>query len=360
MPLVLMSNPGLPLAILGNPRRRRGVRIPRGLKRKIFAQALRRAKRRVGRTRRHGRGSYRVTRFVGVLRKRTKRHLHGIPWSGRRGYLGFFAKHRRPGKRRYGRSTFITNPARKHTMARRRRSHRRARRNPGAIAGYLAAAKRTPSTVMGLFKGPNKVKHIAFAAGGAVATYLAGGILASKVVVPVLGRIPVINKIAANPMGQRVLGGLIPFTLGYVASKFVKGQVGQSLLVGGTIAGLAEIAMPGLVGRLVAKIPGVPALASAAPAVAAPAIVGPTNGLNGLDGYVRAPSYAGVGGLDGYVRAPSYAGVGDEDDLAGYVRAPSYAGVGEEGEIGDSDAVMAGVDGYLEQAQAGYQSYLAA
>ena len=248
-------------------------------------------------------------------------------------------------------------------MSRRRRhSRKHARRNPNVIGGFVTAAKGAPKQVMSLFTGPNKIKNIGFAAGGAAATYLAGGLLTSKVLTPLLGKIPGAAGLVGSPMGKRVVGGLTPFLIGYIASKFVKGDIGKALLVGGAAASLVELIKPGMVGQLLAKIPGAPAVAAAAPAVVVPAITGPTKGLDGLDGYVSAPSYAGVGADDDladYVSAPSYAGVGDDDGVDGYVSAPSYAGVGDD-ELEGTEDVMAGVDGYLDQAKANSQSYLAA
>ncbi len=308
MTTMLMSNP-LPLAVLGNPGRRRAKKRRRN------------------------------PRSITVRMLRYSARTPGIRWSGRRGHL-------------------TTNP-KGSPMSRRRRHSRTHRRNPGAIAGYVSAAKAAPGQVLGIFKGPNKIKHTLFAAGGAAGTYLIGGIVAAKLVAPLLSKIPVVGGFVASPMGARIVGGLLPFTVGYVASKFVKGDVGKALLVGGAAASLIELVFPGKVGQLIARIPGVPMLAQAAPSVAAPAIKGPTSGL---DGYVSAPSYAGVGddsALAGYVSAPSYAGVGDEDALAGYVSAPSYAGVGDESELDGAEDVMAGIGSYIDQAQNDYKSYLA-
>jgi hypothetical protein len=311
MTTMLMSNP-LPLAVLGNPGRRRAKkrRNPRGI-------------------------TLRMLRYSSA-------RTPGIRWSGRRGHL-------------------TTNPKGSPMSRRRRhhRHHRHHRRNPGAIAGYVSAAKAAPGQVLGIFKGPNKIKHALYATGGAVGTYLLGGIVAAKLVAPLLSKVPVVGGFVASPMGARIVGGLLPFTVGYVASKFVKGDIGKALLVGGAAASLVELVFPGKVGQLIARIPGVPMLAQAAPAVAAPAIKGPTSGL---DGYVSAPSYAGVGDEDalaGYVSAPSYAGVGNEDALAGYVSAPSYAGVGDDSELDGAEDVMAGVGSYIDQAQNDYKSYLA-
>jgi hypothetical protein len=366
MPLMLLSNPGLHLALLGNPRRGRRLRVkgPRSLKRRTFLAGWRRAKKRVGRVfRTRGSGRYKILSARINRDRRHRKHAKGISWSGRRGSFRFGARVRRAGSRK-ARRTSLTNPrSRKgHTMSRRRRH---CRRNPNLVGGYITAAKGAPKQVMSLFTGPNKIKNIGFAAGGAAATYLAGGLVTSKLLTPLLAKIPGASSIVGSPMGKRIVGGLVPFTLGYVASKFVKGDIGKALLVGGAAASILELVKPGMVGQLLAKIPGAPSIAAAAPAVVVPAITGPTKGLDGLGTYVQASGYNGVGDDDDladYVTAPSYAGVGDEID--GYVQAKGYSAVGsyDEGDdemAGDED-VMAGVDGYLDQAQANSQSYLAA
>jgi hypothetical protein len=338
MPLMLLSNPGLHLALLGNPRRRSKKRFGFG-SRKRFTQARWRAKRRVGRRFRiKGGGSYRVrSANVRKHRARGKRHLTGISWSGRLGGVSYRGAIRRRGARKY-RSAAWTNPRR------RRRSHRK---NPmRAFSGYVSALKKSPKEVLGVFKGPKKIKHIAFAAGGALGTYMAGGVFTARVLTPALARFPAVAGVMANPIASRVIGGLIPFTLGFVASKFIKGEIGKALLVGGGLASIVEIAKPGMIGQLMHTTPVVSAVAApVAAAAGAGASAGPVHGMLGLGAYVDSPAYQGVGA---YVDSPAYQGVGDAEDDAGD---DEMAGIGAADDL-------AGVDGYLEQGSDYLNSYL--
>ncbi len=346
MPLMLLSNPGLHLALLGNPRRKR--RKGRGKfgfpSRKRFTQARWRARARVGkRFRIKGGGSYRV---LGVSRKmkrgsRRKIHRKGISWSGRKGGIRYRGAVRRRGARKYRRAVW-TNPRKRKTK----------RNNPmKVVSSYIKALKGAPRDIASTFKGPKKIKHTLFAAGGAVGTYMLGGVFTSQVLVPALGRLGA-GGFMANPTAQRIVGGLVPFSLGYAMSKFIKGDIGKALAVGGAVASLVEIVAPGYVGQLLNRTPVVQQVAAAAPAAASN---GPVHGMSGLAGYVDAPAYQGVGG---YVDAPAYQGVGDADDLAGYVDAPAYQGVGEEDAQAGDDDTMAGVDGYIEEGSKYMESYL--
>ncbi len=213
------------------------------------------------------------------------------------------------------------------------------------FSGYVASLKKAPKDVLGLFKGPNKVKHILFASGGAVGTYLLGGMATQGVLVPLLNKVGAGN-VMANPIAKRVVGGLVPFTLGYVGSKLVKGDIGKALLVGGAVASIAEIVAPGSILMLMHRVAPAPVaqVAAAAPAAAA----GPVHGMNGLGGYVDSPSYQGTGG---YVDSPSYQGTG------GYVDSPSYQGTGDDG---DDLAQAELADGYIDEGAKYMDSYLTA
>lgn len=217
-----------------------------------------------------------------------------------------------------------------------------------AISGYVSALKSAPKEILSPFKGKNKIKHSLFAAGGAVGTYFIGGMFTSSVLTPVLNKVGA-GSIMSGNITKRIVGGLVPFTMGYIGSKFIKGDIGKALIAGGAIASLAEIISPGLVVRLFHQIPFVgPQTVAVAPAAA---VKGPVNGLNGLGGYVDAPSYQGTGG---YVDAPSYQGTGE------YVDSPSYQGTGENDEddsLADADAVLA--DGYIDEGAKYMNSYLA-
>lgn len=217
-----------------------------------------------------------------------------------------------------------------------------------AISGYVSALKKAPQEILSPFKGSHKIKHTLFAAGGAVGTYFVGGMFTSGILTPVLNKVGA-GGLMSGAITKRIVGGLVPFTMGYVGSKFIKGDLGKALIAGGAIASLAEIVSPGLVARMLHNLPfiGTPAIAAAPVA----AVKGPVNGLNGLGGYVDAPSYQGTGG---YVDAPSYQGTGE------YVDSPSYQGTGDNDDddsLADADAVLA--DGYIDEGAKYMDSYLA-
>ena len=324
MAVTLMSNPGLHLALLGNPRRK----LPKhGFKtRKAFTQAVARAAKRVGRRFKIKGGKTYTIKSARVKSRtsRSKSHLAGISWSGRKG--GTFYRGR-VGRKPIHRFT-----------------------NPGAsmslIKGYVSAVKAAPKQILGLFKGPSKIKHAAYAAGGAAGSYVLSGVVSSKLLQPALAMLPpsIGRFVAPGTMGSRIVGGLMPFTVGYAASKFIKGDIGKALLVGGAVASLVELAMPGQIGLLLNR-------GAIAAAPVAPAAVVALKGLGALDGPVA--------GLDGYVDAPSYQGVG----VDGYVDAPSYQGVGDDGDtLAGPEDVLADdgdeLDGYLQESAKYAQTYL--
>lgn len=244
----------------------------------------------------------------------------------------------------------------------RRRSTRRYRRNPAARAkavgkNYVRGLTTAPQQVMALFKGKNKVKNITFAAVGTVASYLAGGFVATQAA-PILARVPGVSNIIANPMGQRVVGALFPYTIGFTASRFMKGEAGKALHLGGAIAAIVEMINPGMVGRFFSRIPGINTAVAAVPAVA----TSPVEGLQGyfgndmmLAGYTNDMSYRGAGGyemlpgyrgssVDGYETAEAYRGA-SMGGLGEYKDAPAYAGTGEEDALAGT-----GMGSFLDEA----------
>lgn len=274
----------------------------------------RRARRTVGRTYRRKGRTVVVTRAH--VRRRAGRRVKNaaVKWSGKRGkisYRGYGYRKGRKGRR----VVRFTNP--------KSRRSRRARRNPAMASSYIRGLTSAPSNVVGLFKGGNTVKKVAFTAGGAIGAYVAGGVV-SRFVSPFLANVPGMS----NPMIQRVVGAAFPYTIAFAAAKFVDlGKMKNHVLVGGALASILELLVPGQVASWIQRIPGL----SAIPGVQGLAGLGGLSGPSDmLAGYVQAPSYAGVGQemLAGYVQAPSYAGVGNGEALAGYVQAPSYAGVG--------------------------------
>jgi hypothetical protein len=249
-----------------------------------------------------------------------KRKVLAVKWSGKRGSSIYralsFGSRRRKGTHVIG----FTNP--------RRRKHRsrRTRRNPGIAADYVGGLTSAPMKVMGLFKGGNAVKNGLFAAGGAVGTFMIGGILSAKVVRPLLEKVaPGFAARVADPstIEARVVGGLLPYTAAFAITKLVGKKLGSdvssALLIGGAVASAIELIRPGMVGDLLKKV-GLGEMPGGTMLAGLGALNGPVCGLGYSDmlaGYVDAPAYAGT---NGYVEAPAYAGTN------GYVEAPSYAG----------------------------------
>jgi hypothetical protein len=256
-----------------------------------------------------------------------KRKVLAVRWSGKRGSRIFhalsFGSRRRKGTHVIG----FTNP--------RRRKHRsrRTRRNPGIAGEYVGGLTSAPSKIMGLFKGSGAVKNGLFAAGGAVGTFMIGGILSAKLVRPLLEKVaPALAARVADPSSieARVVGGLLPYTAAFAITKLVGnklgGDISKALLLGGAVASAIELIRPGMVGDLLRKaglgeMPGGTMLAGLG------ALGGPVCGLGYSDmlaGYETAPAYSGTAG---YVEAAAYSGT------AGYVEAAAYqgsAGMGSE------------------------------
>ncbi len=322
MAAVTLSNP-LHLAVLGNPKRK-----------KTRGSSKRRRRSRV--------------RHKSKTKDKTKK---GNPMARRRRSR----KSRKSSSRRKNPSHYKRKSPSKST---RRRSRRRStgrrksyRRNPTIAKTskqFVGGLTGTPAKVMNLFKGKNKVRNIAYTAGGGIATYMIGGIVA-KAITPITARIPGMT----NPMVQRITGALFPYAIGFFGSRLVKDQnIKTALQVGGGLASIIELLMPGQVGRIIGRIPGIRNLqAGAAGAgvakVAAEAEQGPVAtqqegiGQMMLAGYVDAPAYAGTAG---YVDAPAYAGTAGlgQEMLAEYVDAPAYAGT-----AGLGQEMLAG--NYLEE-----------
>ncbi len=152
--------------------------------------------------------------------------------------------------------------------------------------------------------------------------------------------IAMVPVVGTNALFQRVAGAAFPYTVAFIAAQAgFLGKYKHAALLGGAAASILEFIMPGQVAAWIQKIPGL----ASVPGVQGLAGLGGLSGpANELAGYVQAPSYAGVGNSDalaGYVQAPSYAGVGQADALAGYVQAPSYAGVGNADYLTTDDYV---------------------
>jgi hypothetical protein len=414
MAAVLLSNPGLPLAVLGNPgRSRRSLKMKRSvrfflrrfkrnphynvttqtaggalkqdrtfsrneasLRAKLASAGLdvisvskaagaprkkhrktavatksrkhhmaRKTKRRSKRRTSH---RLHLSAYGRVYRKKIGKHMHSVriigsrkaragkkkvrraavKWSGRRGTVSIKGLAFGSAKKRGTHKVYFTNP--------KRRKSRRARRNPvGALAGdFVGGLTSFPRKAMGLFKGPNMIKNVAFTAGGAVGTFMIGGVLSAKVIRPLLEKVaPGFAAKVADPSSiqARIVGGILPYAAAFAITKLFGKKLGSdistALLLGGAAASVVELIKPGMVGDLLKKV-GLGEIPTVGPALAGlGALNGPIAGLgygDALAGYVEAPAYAGTAG---YVEAPAYAGT------AGYVEAPAYAGTGGADEL---------------------------
>lgn len=338
MSLMLLSNPGMHLALLGNPKRK----SPKFgyASRKVYAQALRRAKARVGHrfTTLHG-GSYSVRGFSDHHGKVKRVRTAGVPWSGRRGRFTFFGSVKRKGRKAV--KTAWTNPL-------------RLLRNPmNALAAPIAGIKSTPATLMSL-KKPN-VKTIAAIGGGLIGAWIAGGIAAGQLN-KFGGKLPqVVVKAVASPIGAKVTGAALTLAGGAVLAMIFKKQA-KEIMAGATVAAVLNATVPEKVVGVLQKIPGLNAVqaVSIAPYIApgtvpaADAANGATNGLRGLGAYVTAPGYQGSAGLGAYKTVPGYQGVG-RDVLAGYKVVGAQRVSSLEDPVRDRLA-LAGVGSYLDEA----------
>ena len=326
---------------------RRHTKARRG-HRKTHMKTHRRSAKRRARSLRRSRHASRVGRVyrrkvkgkkyaVKVLRARKghgkRRKVLAARWSGKKGSAIYtalsFGSKRRKGTHVIG----FTNPRkRKHH----RRARRSTRRNPGIAADYVGGLTSAPRTIMSLFKGGNMVKNVGFAAGGAVGSFMIGGVLSAKVIRPLLEKIaPAFAAQVADPstIQARLVGGLLPYTAAFAITKLFGRKLGSDLssaiLIGGTIASAVELIRPGMVGDLLKKA-GLGELPYAGPALAGlGALSGPVCGLGYSDqlaGYYSAPSYQGQAGI---VQAAAYQG---SAGLRGYVsdRSQRLSGMGRE------------------------------
>ena len=370
--LVTMSNPGLHLAIIGNPGRKkrrtnkgksmarrrrmskaqkqalakgfraRGLPVPAKLRTnpgtKAGARKARRKLRRKQLSRRRSaakayakraRGYHVVVRRKAGRRKTNRRfgRAYGIK-TGRKGTISFR-------RRKGGRSRLVaTNPRR-----RSRRSRRRTRTNPPlTAASWMRGITAMPTNLANVFKGKDMLKNAGMAGLGAVSGIVVGG-MARGVVLGAVGRVA--PAVASNRLVQGVLGGLITYTGGYAAGRMLikNDRARVAFITGSATAALVNLIFPGAITGMLTRIPVIGPQLSRLP------------GMSGLGAYVAAPGYQGVGrypqALAAYVEAPGYQAVGydpavagNDDALAGalgaYVAAPGYQGVGDLGMYGQS------------------------
>lgn len=392
MAAVLLSNPGLPLAVLGNPRRRRSKRRnPKythggysqsggpyfgGIK-PMFAKSkrsLRRALTKRGihvtsitevggsrrprkhtmahRRRRSARSRKsaiyrRYARLRGKVYSRKvkgrrygikildfrkghgrKRKIRAVRWSGRRGSVILRGLSFGSKKKRGTHIVGFTNP--------RRRKHRRSyRRNPGLVGDYVSGFTSLPSRLGGMFSGKKMMSNVIYTAGAGAGAYMIGGIISAKLIRPALESFaPTFAAQVADPstIAARVVGAIVPSLVAFGASLLLGKQLGRdgqmAVQAGGALASVIELIKPGMVGTALSAV-----------------------GLNGVElaglGALHGP-VAGLGytQLAGYYSAPSYAG------QAGIVQAPAYQGSnGLRGYVQDGAQRLSGLSGtYLDDA----------
>lgn len=369
--MVTMSNPGLNLAIIGNPgprhsRRRvktrrhsstkgkkmaftkkqaralakafraQGRAVPAKIRRKMAnpgtATGARKARRirarKVMGRRRAAAKTFRakLRGYKVVVRRKAGKRKANTKWgrkhnirTGRKGSISF----RKP----VGRGKFkrvATNPRRK------ARRSRRTRRNPAISAkSYVGSIRNLPKNVQSLLKGKDMLPNALYAAGGMLGGMVVGGMVRGTI----MSALPA--SMATNRMIQGTLGALITYTGGYAVGQLAikNDRKRTAFLTGAAAAAVINLIAPGAISGMLTRLP----------------IIGPRLALMpGMNGYVSAPSYQGVGA---YVSAPSYQGVGSYDnavagigysddalagELGAYVSAPSYQGVGDVGMYGSS------------------------
>lgn len=316
-------------ATMARTRLRRSKTTGRFLSRRARKFQRRRARYTVGRTYKRKGAWVKVQKAHIRRRKGRKIKNRAVKWSGRKGKIVYSGIGGRKGRKGIRRMRF-TNP--------RRRKSRSRRRNPaGVLRSYAGGLTSAPKEMMGALRHFTLKKGLTIGA-GTVGAYVAGGI-ASTFVAPMLEKIPGFEA-GKLPMVKRVIGAAFPYSVAFVAAQMgFLGKHKNAVLLGGAAASILELIMPGKVRDMIVKIPG---LASVPGIQTISGLGGFSGPSDALCGYVQAPSYAGVGEADalaGYVQAPSYAGVGQADALAGYVQAPSYAGVGNADYLTTDDYV---------------------
>lgn len=322
--LVTLANP-LPFAIVGNPGKGRSMR-----KRSSKSHSRKLANRRQLRYRWKQR-TKRGGKFFGfkatVLDRAGRRKRHSKPrghrwaWTGRKGTVQLTRKGH----------LVATNPV------------------ASAKALFISPITALPKSLPALFKGKGMIKHVGFAAGGAV-TGLVGGSIVQAQVLNIASRFlpAAVTGALANPIVQRIVGASFALLTGGLVAKYaLKGENKSAFITGVAAAALAEALFPGRVASLMTNIPVVgPMLAPAA---------SPVNGLAGLFGYVEArgyqgvgtyvdaSAYQGVGEVGAYVDASAYQGVGSDDAIAGLGYDPNQlaGGVGHLGDVGAMGSNMA-------------------
>jgi hypothetical protein len=287
--ILTCSNPGMELAVLGNPGRKvikyDWTGVPKSKRKALYQLAERWSKRK------SVDGPYSGVK-VGIRRRSTKpRKVVGHPRTGRVGSVDFISKHT---SRVVG-----TNPMR-------RFKHYVAKLNPmPAAAGVLNDVKALPGDVKGIFAKP--ITGVPFALGGAAVALTGGAIVTNRVLSPLIARMPAsIQGFLTGAIGRRVLTAALAYGLGKAAAKYapVSPDKKRAIEAGAVAAALIEAIRPGLAGQTLSKIPyiGQP-------------VFGAASSVQGLGIYMPpAPAYDANGDstraltMSGYESMPAYTG----------------------------------------------------
>lgn len=349
---VIMSNPGLEFAMIGNPGPRRRRRRPQKKRKKAMAFTKKQAQ---GLAKGFRKRSLPVpAKIRRKLKRNPKRSSQKRGWAGRRKIRQKTLKKRRALAKRYrrkvSRGTKVVARRKKGRRKTNRKfskrtgirtgrrgniSFRRRRRtiatNPAravSVKTWTDGITNLPSNLGSIFKGKKMAGNVLFAAGGVLTSATVGNLARGAVLGAIGNAMP---GIASNRIVQGVLGAATSYTSGYLIGKMViKNKSSQNAFItGSAVAAIVSAIFPGQINAMLTSIP----------------VIGPQLAvLPGMDGYVSAPSYQGVGT---YVEAPGYqgvgmdpsdavAGIGMDDMLAGdlgtYVEAPGYQGVGMYGQ----------------------------
>lgn len=379
---VLLSNPGLPLAIYGNPgpRRGRGKRRSRrnpvflgpkagmwatnpGLKRalgkrfkgwRIASVKVVRSKRRKSR-RSRSRATRRNPRKAPMARTKSRRRRARVARSKRTGR--FLSRRTRRFQRRRARYTVGRTYRRKGAWVKVQRAHvrrRKGRRVKNRAVKWSGRKGKILYSGIGGRKGRKGIRRMRFTnprrrRGRArrnpslsLKGYLGGITGAPK---DVLGNLKHFTLKKGISLG---LGTVATYVAGGIASRFASPYVAMIPVLGTNplfqrVAGAAFpytvafiAAKAGFLGKYKSAALLGGAVASILEFIVPGQVASWVQRIPGLSAIPGIQGIAGLGGLSGsaaelagYVQAPSYAGVGAADALAGYVQAPSYAGVGQ-------------------------------
>jgi hypothetical protein len=271
----LMTNPGLALAVIGNPPRK-GRPMAKSKKKKSGMSAAQKAafKKRMaaGRaakaaaraSRPAAKSAPRAATAKRTVRRKSRRKVASkaprtvaVTRSGRGLSVKTLANPgpgKKPGKRRgrRGKRSFFRNPA------------------DGFVATLVADLKSVP----GLLSDLTKPMALVAMGGAAAGSVVVGAHLSTRV----MGMLPA--SMAGNDLARRAVNA-VAFALPALAvSRLIKDPVlRRRILFGGLVVGAAEAAIPGIAADTVAKLPVVGAIMPAPPAPAAYVPAKPLKGL---------------------------------------------------------------------------------